>query len=176
MAVQTQQPPRFIADPGDILLYTMSAIGMLAIATLMWIAGSYFTMVALHELLNPWGIAVSTTGLARWIIPGIVSAIEIAVLRFGKRLPLWVIAGGYLITALDFLSTAFGVTIFLGGLDATTLVGLGKLVYTLAQHYALLSSTIAGVILTFVPERILIGAAEMLLNVAIGLWNVWRNR
>lgn len=169
----------FVTSYSDIVLYVFSAIGMLALGALLWLAGGYFTLVALGALLVPWGISVSTSGSA-WFIPVLFSVIEIATFRFRGRLPRWTLAIGVLLTILDLFSTVYGVVVAIGGLELKFFTGYsvppvfgqdGK-----THPVPVLIGTGVSAVLTFGPEQVVLNALGMLYEVVLGLWKWWRGR
>jgi hypothetical protein len=178
---QTQPPPNklFVSSYGDLALYTASAIAMLVLGFFGWLAGGYFTLVALGALLAPWGVQVGTTGWA-WAIPVFVSVIEVATFRFRERLPHWTLGIGMLVTALDFFSTVYGIVIVIGGWELKFFTGFTVPgVFNEHGEMAPVPVTFAMVlaaVLTFAPEQIILNALGMLHGVARGLWKSWRAR
>src|SRR4051794_33367828 len=107
MTTQATQLKPIIPRPGDILGYVLLAIATLALGLIGWIAGGYFTLLALTAILGHWGVAVPAAGLGRWSIPLCISLIEIGIFRYRAQVPAWVLAVGWVITAIDFLSTVY---------------------------------------------------------------------
>jgi hypothetical protein len=175
MAVQqTQQPQRaYIANSGDVAIYVLTALAMLALGILGWMAGAFFTIVAVSALLEPWGVTLPALGLARWAIPIVVSIVEVALFKFRDRLPSWILAIGIIVTILDFASTIFGIVIAIGGLEVRLFTGFT--VPTLQQDpIAPIAIGVAvSALLTFAPENTILSALGMLRVVVVGLMKLW---
>jgi len=167
----------FITNPGDILLFTMIALGMLAAGALMWLAGGYFTLSALSDVLGHWDVTIPSTGLGRWSIPLGFSVVEVAIFRFRSKLPKWVLVVGGLVMLFDFLSTVYGIALTIAGADIKLLTGLkvppmaGK--EGRVNLVPVLVGMVGSAVLTFAPEQIIINALGMLWKVATGLWKTW---
>jgi hypothetical protein len=177
VAVQAQQPQKvFVANVGDIFFYVATAVAMLALGALGWLAGAYFTRIAVNALLAPWQIAIPEAGPIRWIVPLFISAVEVTLFKFRDRLPVWVLAIGSIVTILDFASTVYGICISIGGLEVKLFTGYRVPDLKENATIPLLIGTVVSALLTFGPENVIINALGMLWTVATGLWRAWKGQ
>jgi hypothetical protein len=177
MTVQAQQPHKmYVANVSDIFFYVTTALAMLALGVLGWIAGAYFTCVAVDALLAPWEIAIPATGPVRWLIPLAMSAIEITLFKFRDRLPRWILTIGMVVTVLDFASTVYGICVSVGGVEVKLFTGYKVPDLKDNPTIPLLIGTVVSALLTLGPEHVIISALGMLKEVVAGTWKAWKGK
>jgi hypothetical protein len=153
-----------------IMAYILFALCMISIGLGLWLVGGYFTLYALQPFT---GWTPKFTLHILWAIPVAVSVIEVALILFRDQLPTPALIAGGIITALDFASTVYGITTWIGGKEIFLFTG--HTVPTLYNEAGQLQQepTVIGIVgslgLTFGPEQLVISGAGMLVSVAHGL-------
>lgn len=165
MAVRSRpihRGPAVGADREKIELTVLSGAFVL-IAGWMWYLGAYYTLAAVEAI---WPQAFANWGAARWLVPAIISVIEVLAVDHAKsnRTSGVVLVVLGILGLLDLGSTIYGVRLEIGGKFFQVLDG-----FTVPSEGAglLLISLVIGAVLTFTPERLILWAART-------MHEVWR--